>query len=94
MSVTKLEQGSVILPEEVREALGLEEGETLYVEIVAGGVLVRRAPLSREERDRAWDEVLAVVRTPKGEDPDNPEALESQLTNEVKELRRTRTTRT
>jgi AbrB family looped-hinge helix DNA binding protein len=52
MPTTKYHDGQVSIPEEIREAAKLQEGEELEVEITAVGILLRTSqPL---DPDQAW----------------------------------------
>jgi AbrB family looped-hinge helix DNA binding protein len=52
-------KGQVVIPKQVREALGLEVGQSLDVTTVAGGVLLR--PTGRKS-GRSFDEITQRVR--------------------------------
>ena len=52
-------KGQVVIPKEVRDALGLEAGQTLDVVTTASGVLLR--PAARKS-GRSFDEITARLR--------------------------------
>ena len=88
MPVAKVKEGSLALPDDVKDALGIEEGEALYVEVVADSLIVRRAPLSDRERAEAWDRLLAMSGRPAGAGSADPDELEEGLFRDVEEARR------
>lgn len=53
-------KGQVVIPKDVRDALGLQPGQTLDVVQMSGGVLLR--PASRKS-GRSFDEILKEIRT-------------------------------
>jgi len=62
MALVKLRGGGQItLPREVREALGLLEGDALEVELVAGAVLLK--PSNAGVHDAAWKRIRKAQRS-------------------------------
>jgi hypothetical protein len=54
--------------------------------LVAGGVFLRRAGVSADEIDRAWDELFALIRRRTGEPPADPQAQEEAIAAEIKAM--------
>ena len=80
--VKLLRGGQLTLPAEARRALKLKEGDYLEAEVVNGGVLLR--PVAVVGREKAWDELMAIVDTPKWGGP-GPEPSEDELMEMVVE---------
>lgn len=77
MAVAKvLPSGEVLLPPEARDALRLEEGDSLLVEVVEGGVMLK--PATAAEREAAWRRVLDAPRSVRYVGPE-PEPDEDEL---------------
>jgi antitoxin PrlF len=74
-------KGQVTIPKEVREALGVREGDSLIFEVENGGahVSVVRKPVSfadyegawREGDGMTWEEINAEIREFRGHDDPN-----------------------
>jgi AbrB family looped-hinge helix DNA binding protein len=79
----------VTLPEEAWAKLGVAEGDELDVEVVEEGVLLRR--VAAVEREKAWDDLMEIVATPKwrgpGPEPGEDEVLELAV-EEIHAMRR------
>ena len=56
VKVRRGDQDQITLPDEVREALRVAEGDYLDVEVIENGVLLR--PVAVADRDAAWQRVL------------------------------------
>lgn len=83
MPLTKLTRnGQVTLPAETRRKLHLTEGDYLEAVVVEGGVLLR--PVSVIDREKAWNELMEIVATPKWIGP-TPEPSEDELMDTVVE---------
>lgn len=68
MPLVKLLRGGLLtLPAATRRRLRLNEGDYLEAEEVAGGVMLK--PVAVVGRERAWDDLIALVNEPKGVDP-------------------------
>ena len=90
MALTKLTRnGQVTLPAEARRKLRLEEGDYLEAEVVGDGVLLR--PVSVVDREKAWDDLMAIVERPKwrgpGPEPSEDETME-MIVDEIHAMRR------
>ena len=90
MALTKLTRnGQVTLPAEARRKLRLEEGDYLEAEVVGDGVLLR--PVSVVGREKAWDDLMAIVERPKwrghGPEPSEEETME-MIVDEIHAMRR------
>ena len=83
MPLTKLTRnGQVTLPAEARRQLRLNEGDYLEAEVVGSSIVL--TPKTLVDRSKAWDEVMAIVDTPKWRGP-GPEPTEDELMEEVVE---------
>ncbi len=49
-------RGQITIPREIRARAGLEPGESLEVEIVPGGILLRSQTLADAARDPSWSQ--------------------------------------
>lgn len=89
MPLVRLRRASQItLPAEIRDALGLSEGDYLEAEVTAGGVLLK--PVSVVERERAWNDLVRIVDRPKRRRPTakTPREDEEDIAKAVKAHRR------
>ena len=68
------ERGRVLIPEDIREGTGLEEGTVVKVETQEGGIVIK--PIRRSKR--SWKELCGLVpkRTGKPEWP-TPEEIKN-----------------
>ena len=89
MTRTKmLRDGQVALPAEAREALRLEEGDDLEVEVVEGTLVL--TPVAAAERAEAWRrirEAQASVRYIGPEPRPSPEEEEAWVYEVIREYR-------
>ncbi len=88
MALVKVRRAAQItLPAEVREKLNLREGDYLEAEITERGVLLK--PIALVERQKAWEELMEIVDTPKWRKPMtmSPEEEEDMIFEEVEALR-------
>jgi len=92
MSIVKVQKASrIALPEDVREALGVKEGDYLETEVVEGGVMVK--PVRVTDRDAARDDLLTMLRGSRhvGPDPEpSDDELMEMVVEEIKTDRRER----
>jgi AbrB family looped-hinge helix DNA binding protein len=89
MRVRRLAQ--LTLPAEVRRALNVQEGDYLEAEVVEGGVLLK--PVAMVERERAWQRIADLrsrVRDLKPDPSKSDTEAEEEITEMVKESRRTK----
>jgi AbrB family looped-hinge helix DNA binding protein len=88
MRVRRLAQ--LTLPDEVRRALNVQEGDLLEAEIVKEGVLLK--PVSTLERKRAaWKRIEEITSRVRDRTPDTSksnEEEEEEIAESVKEYRR------
>ncbi len=90
MALVKVRRAAQItLPAEVREKLGVSEGDYLETEITDRGVLLK--PISIVEREKAWDDLMAIIDERKwigpGPEPSDDELLE-MANEEIHAMRR------
>jgi AbrB family looped-hinge helix DNA binding protein len=86
--VRLLRGGQVTLPAAMREQLRVKEGDYLEAEMVEGGMLLK--PISAEEREQAWDELIRIIDQPKRRAPTtlSPEDEEDWIAAEIEAARR------
>lgn len=92
MALVRLrERAQITLPQEVREALQLEEGDHLEAVLVEGGVLLK--PVAVVERAQSRERLRAGRKGSRwigpGSEPDD-EALMREVVELIKEVRRDR----
>ena len=77
----------ITLPAEARQRLGIREGDYLEAEVTDKGVLLK--PVSVVEREKAWEELMEIVDTPKWREPMtlSPEEEEEMIFEEVEAFR-------
>ena len=79
----------ITLPEDAWAKLGVAEGDELDVEVVENGVLLR--PVAAVDRERAWDDLMRIITTPKwcgpGPEPSEDEVME-MVVEEIHAMRR------
>ena len=80
MPLTKLTRnGQVTLPAEARKALRLKEGDYLETEVVGDRLMLK--PVAVVDRNKAWEDLMAVVARPKwigpGPEPSEDEVMET-----------------
>ena len=79
----------ITLPAEARQRLGIREGDYLEAEVTDRGVLLK--PVSVIEREKAWDDLMAIINEPKwigpGPEPSDDELLE-MANEEIHAMRR------
>jgi AbrB family looped-hinge helix DNA binding protein len=90
MALTKLTRnGQVTLPAEARRKLRLAEGDYLEAEVVGDSVVLR--PVSVVDREKAWDDLMAIVERPKwrgpGPEPSEDETMD-MIVDEIHAMRR------
>jgi AbrB family looped-hinge helix DNA binding protein len=86
--VRLLRGGQVTLPAETRKALKLNEGDYLEAEVREGSLVLK--PVSVVDRQKAWQEVMAIVNEDKWKGPEprpSPEEEEEQIYEIVREFR-------
>lgn len=86
-----LRSSQITLPVELRQQFNLAEGDYLDAQAVAGGILLK--PVSIVDREKAWDEVLAVMKEVHAKHPDtnlSPEEEEKWIAKQVKAYRKTK----
>jgi AbrB family looped-hinge helix DNA binding protein len=92
MSIVKVQKASrIALPEDVREALGVKEGDYLETELVEGGVMFK--PVHVTNRDAAREDLLSMLRGSRytGADPEpSDDELMEMVVEEIKTDRRER----
>ena len=79
MALVKLLRGGLLtLPAAARREMKLNEGDYLEAEVVERGVLLR--PVKMVDREKAWDDLAALLRERKwpgpGPEPSDDELLE------------------
>lgn len=74
------EKGSVDVPDEIREALGLRDGDVVSVERLGDTVLLRRSP---GEVDPSAGILARYAKSPSASIEDEREAFELALAEEV-----------
>lgn len=92
MSLVKVRRAAQItLPNDVRKALDVREGDYLQAEIVEGGVLLR--PVSLVDKTAAWNRLGRILGKARATRP-GPEPSEDEVMNlavqTIKDLRRGR----
>ena len=77
MALVKLLRGGLLtLPAATRRKLGLKEGDYLEAAEVEGGVMLK--PVAVVDRQRAWDDLMAIINEPKWRGPE-PEPSDDEL---------------
>jgi AbrB family looped-hinge helix DNA binding protein len=89
MALVRLKRAAQItLPAELRKQFHLQEGDYLEVEAVEGGILLK--PVAFIERQKAWEQVRAVLDRVHAKLPPSdksPLEQEEEITRIIKELR-------
>jgi len=89
-----LRSSQITLPVELRRQFNLAEGDYLDAQAVAGGILLK--PVSVVEREKAWDEVMAVMKEVHKKRPAtklSPREEEEWIAKQVKAFRKTKRTK-
>jgi bifunctional DNA-binding transcriptional regulator/antitoxin component of YhaV-PrlF toxin-antitoxin module len=82
---------TIPLSDEIREKLGLKEGDELEAHVFPGSVVFRAA--SPDARERAWERICAIteqVRLRPGQPEMSIDEVEQMIVDEVKAVRRAR----
>ena len=82
------DRARITLPAEIRKVLNVSAGDYLEARIVEGGVLLKPASAPRDEK--AWDELLDIVDTPKRREPTalSPDEEEEWIAEQIEAFRR------
>jgi AbrB family looped-hinge helix DNA binding protein len=86
-----LRSAQITLPVELRRQFNLVEGDYLDAQAVAGGILLK--PVSVVEREKAWDEVMAVMKEVHAKHPAtklSSEEEEEWIAKQVKDHRKSK----
>lgn len=86
-----LRSAQITLPVELRRQFNLAEGDYLEAQAVAGGILLK--PVSVVERDKAWTEVMEVMKEVHAKHPSikrSPREEEEWIAKQVKAFRKTK----
>jgi AbrB family looped-hinge helix DNA binding protein len=89
MPIIKLMQsGQVTLPAELRKRFRLSSGDYLEAEATDRGILLK--PVTVVDREKAWDELMAIIDEDKWVGPEprpSPEEEEGMIFEEVEAFR-------
>ena len=96
MPKARIRDGELRIPlsDEIREKLGVHDGDELEAHVFPGSIVLRKA--SPEARERAWERIFAVidqVRVRPGQPDMSPEEVEQMIDEEVKAFHRARRNR-
>jgi AbrB family looped-hinge helix DNA binding protein len=83
-----LRAGQITLPADLRRRLRLGEGDYVEAEVVENGLLLK--PVAMIERERAWDDLMAIIDEDKWIGPEprpSPEEDEEAIFQAVEEYR-------
>ena len=86
-----LRSAQITLPVELRRQFNLAEGDYLEAQAVADGILLK--PVSVVEREKAWTEVMKVMKEVHAKHPAtklSPREEEEWIAKQVKTFRKTR----
>ncbi len=86
-----LRSAQITLPVELRRQFNLAEGDYLEAQAVAGGILLK--PVSVVERDKAWTEVMEVMKEVHAKHPSTKRSQreeEEWIAKQVKAFRKTK----
>jgi AbrB family looped-hinge helix DNA binding protein len=86
--VRLLRGGQVTLPAAVRHKLKLAEGDWLEAELVGNGVVLK--PVSKAEREKAWQRILDAPKSVRYTGPEprpTPEEEEEWIAEEIRAAR-------
>ena len=86
-----LRSAQITLPVELRRQFNLAEGDYLEAQAVPGGILLK--PVSVVEREKAWTEVMKVMKEVHAKHPAtklSPREEEKWIAKQVKAFRKTK----
>lgn len=86
-----LRSAQITLPVELRQQFNLAEGDYLDAQAVPGGILLK--PVSIVDREKAWDEVMTVMKEVHAKQPStnlSSEEEEEWIAKQVKANRKTK----
>ena len=82
MTLVRLrERAQITLPQDVRDALNVKQGDYLEAEVVAGGVLLR--PVAMVDRDAVRERLKAMLSGPSRWIGPGPEPSDEELMAEI-----------
>jgi bifunctional DNA-binding transcriptional regulator/antitoxin component of YhaV-PrlF toxin-antitoxin module len=93
MPKARIRNGQLTIPlsDEIREKLGVRDGEELEAHAFPGSLVLR--PASPDARERAWERICAIteqVRVRPGQPEMSIDEVEQMIVDEVKAVRRSR----